>query len=68
MLYGALHLAGVIHSDVTWRHVLRRGNSLRIIDFERALTRLGHQDDRTWRERCEMEMSAVEIMLSDPVY
>lgn len=61
-LYAKIREAGVIHHDVSWRHVLRLGPKLSLIDFERAIPR-GQLSGRTWAAMCAQEMSRVDAML-----
>ena len=61
--YDDLHAAGVIHNDVEWRHVLLRGNQIRLIDFDRALTRDDAVDDDMWQRMCRRENIFVARML-----
>lgn len=65
-LYAKLHAAGVLHGDVRWVHVRRRGTALRLIDFDRACARADY-GEREWAHMCEAERGAVENMLKNPV-
>ncbi len=65
MLYSALHDAGVIHNDVSWRHILRQGNSLRLIDFERAIRKKDDDGDDWWKEACGHEMWMLDAVLRE---
>lgn len=66
-LYAALHSAGVRHGDVSWRHVLQRGNEIRLIDFDRARVRNEQMSDNEWKRLCALEMREVEEMLLDHI-
>jgi len=56
----------VVHNDVEWRHVLRSGSRIRLIDFERATTREGGDFEGIdrWERKCRAEMLVVEEMLA----
>lgn len=49
-----------------WRHVLRSGSRIRLIDFERATTREGGDFEGIdrWERKCRAEMLVVEEMLA----
>ncbi len=68
MLYSASHDAGVIHNDVSRRHLLRRGHNLRVIDFERAIGRKAvcdEDEDNQWKEACDNEMWILDALLRE---
>ncbi|OCF33511.1 hypothetical protein I316_04932 [Kwoniella heveanensis BCC8398] len=62
-LYHALHDAGVLHGDVCWRHVLRSGVKLKLVDFDQAAVRGPTDGDEIWAMSCAAEMEDVERML-----
>ncbi|WVR00434.1 hypothetical protein IAU59_007577 [Kwoniella sp. CBS 9459] len=68
-MYSRLHLAGVIHDDVSWKHILYRATpggpepeELRIVDFGHSTIRDSSFDEDTWSARCEIEMEWVEAL------
>lgn len=67
--YEALHDAGVIHNDVSWRHILRRPDEsdLWIVDFDRAIAR-SNEDDIEWYRRCASEMEQVDVLLAEGAF
>lgn len=67
--YEALHGAGVIHNDVSWRHILRRPDEsdLWIVDFDRAIVR-SNEDDIEWYRRCASEMEQVDLLLAEGAF
>ena len=66
-LYKALHAAGVLHNDVTTRHVLRRPSggeepgSLALIDFDQAV--ILDEDEAEHGGLVRREMAEVRRML-----
>jgi len=71
-LYESIHSAGVIHGDVSWRHILLSPSShrarpkIRMIDFDCALDLGGVRDETKLAAWVEDEMDMVRAMLDLP--
>ncbi len=63
-LYDSLHEAGVVHNDVESRHWLRHPDgSIRIIDFDSAISIDGNASGRKWGELVKSEIQQVRDRL-----
>ncbi|KAG8920431.1 hypothetical protein FRC03_001068 [Tulasnella sp. 419] len=59
-----IHEAGVLHTDIDWRHIIRNDRGmLSIIDFDLAILRI--RDDIRWERMIQKEMDEFLCLLSE---